>query len=480
MAKHRRKAKQQQVIKADDGGVPSSGTAFPESWLTGLLGGGPTVSGIPVSPDRAMANPAVLRCVLTLSEDVASLSLALYQGRERGGNSRKEIEDHPALNVVSVEPNDWQTPYDYWRFQMMNYLLDGNSYAYIDRNQRGEAMQLIPIPAQRVTLWSATDGELFYGVARSSTHEYAELAGAPLMIPMQYVLHDRGPSRDGIHGLSPIAWARESIGLAIAGEDHASRTFSAGARPSGVLEYPKALKDDVKKRLKAEFEEYRGQQGALKTILLQDGMKFNPITMSNADVQFIESRRFQTEEIARLYDIPHPKVGIADPGRNVITDIQQYYANTTLLRHLERIESLLNTRLLTSVERKQYFFEFDLSSLTRADMKTRYEGYAIGRQWGWENSNTILAQEHRNPLGKDGDVYLQPANMVPLGTEPTKPAPAPGTTAPGTQPPGATSGPEPNKPTDQTDGSTGGAPGNTGGKSNGHLNGNGHLHEPWP
>jgi HK97 family phage portal protein len=418
----------------------TSGSANPEQWLVSLLGGGPTTSGIPVGPDRALSNPTVAACVLILSQDVAKLSkyLVLYEGSRRGA-TRKEITQHPAAQLLQGNITDWMTPHEYWRFHMMNYLLEGNHYDVLVRNGRGELTEIIPIPRGRVSIFQATDGELFYGVARGNTHEAAELQDFPIMIPSEYVMHDRGPTRDSIYGQSVIGWARDSIGLAIAGEDHASRTFSSGARPSGVLQHPKSLSDPARKRLKAEFDEYRGQAGALKTLLLEEGTEFKPVTMNNHDVQFIESRKFQVEEIARLFQVPRTKLGDVENSRsNNLEQIEQQYVTTTLVSHLDRIEWQLNLRLLSSIERPKMFFEFDMTALVRGDLKSRYEAYAVGRQWSWLSVNDIRNKENLNPI-PDGDEYLQPVNMVPLGTPPgdhTNDS-APGNTAPGTQPPGA-------------------------------------------
>lgn len=432
----------------------TSGTANPEQWLLSLLGGGPTVAGIPVSPDRALSNPTVAACVLILSQDVAKLAknLVLYEGTARGP-TRREVTSHPAWAVLQgqVGNDDWMTPFEYWRFHMMNYLLEGNHYDVQVRNARGDLTEIIPIPRGRVTIYQATDGELFYGVARGSTHEAAELADFPLMIPSQYIMHDRGPTRDGIYGQSVIGWARESIGLALAGEDHASRTFSSGARPSGILKHPKSLSDPARKRLKAEFDDYRGQSGALKTLLLEEGTDFMPVTMSNADVQFIESRRFQVEEIARLFQVPRTKLGDIENSRsNNLEQIEQQYVTTTLLAHLERSESLLNRRLLSSNERGKFFFEFDMTSLVRGSLKDRYAAYAVGRQWGWLSVNDILSRENMNPV-EGGDDRLQPMNMVPLGTPPGPHNTTDGAsnTAPGTTPPGAAPAQEPVAEPDQ-------------------------------
>jgi HK97 family phage portal protein len=435
--------------------------ANPEQWLLSLLGGGPTVSGIPVGPDRSLSNSTVSACVQILSNDIAKIRPVLYSGTKRG-SIRNEIDDHPASQVLSA-PNPWMTDFDFWRFWMMNYLLDGNHYNVQVRNNRGELTELIPVPRGRTTIYQATDGELFYGVARGSTHEAYELQDFPLMIPSEYIIHDRGPSRDSIYGLSVISWHREAIGLAIAGEDHASRTFSAGARPSGVLQHPKSISDPARKRLKAEFDDIRGQAGALKTLLLEEGLDFKPITMSNVDVQFIESRRFQVEEIARIFMVPRTKLGDVENSRsNNIEQIEQQYVTTTLLAHFSRIESLLNRRLLTAAERTKMFFEYDLTELVRGDMLQRYQAYAIGRQWGWLSPDDIRNRENMNPIpnGKGG-VYLQPVNMVPLGTPPPDPTAskpndaAPGSTAPGTQPPGATAPPTPKPETPQPDGKAG-------------------------
>lgn len=424
-----------------------SGVSSPSQWLRGLFGGGATSAGMAVGPESSTRSTAVYACVQILSEDPAKLPIIVYEGERRGRN-RKEARDHPLSRLLrgSITGNDgvfrnWLTAFEFWRFHQRNYLLGGNGYILKRQNGRGDIIGLVPLPYRRVQILEAADGELFYQVSRGTNHDAALTEGYGFTIPGEYIIHDRGPTRDGVYGISPITEAREAIGLALAGEWHASRTFNSGARPSGVLQHPKTISKEAGDRLKAQFNDnYGGIDNVAKTLLLEEGLTFEPITMTNADSQFIESRRFQNKEIARIFRVPPYMIADLEGTTNSNVDAQdRQYVGATLMAHLRRIEDFLELHCLSETERERYFIEFDESELLRGDLKSRYEAYALGRQWGWLSVNDVRREE-RMAAVPDGDEYLQPLNMVPLGTAPAAPGDAkpgaPSTTAPGTTPPG--------------------------------------------
>jgi HK97 family phage portal protein len=213
--------------------------------------------------------------------------------------------------------------------------------------------------------------------------------------------------------MSLLEQARETLGLAIATEMHGARLFAAGARLSGVLEHPGRLSDNGATRLRAMFDNtFSGVNNFGKTAVLEEGMKYTTIAMTSTDAEWLASRKFQVEEIARFFRIPlHMLQSLDKASFNNIEHQSRSYYDQTLMSYLERIEAAFDTKF--SLEADDCYTEFDTSKLLRADMKSRYEAYAIARQWGWKSANDILVAEGDNPIGPSGDIYLVPMNMIP-------------------------------------------------------------------
>jgi HK97 family phage portal protein len=401
-----------------------SGMAKPEAWLLQALGGGPTTTGLTVTPANALTCSAVLACVRVISEDVAKLDLKLWRRRKDGG--REEATDHPLYRVLASKPNSWQSRFEFVEMGQGHLCLRGNGYSYVKRNERGQVLELVPLHPDRVTLHEAPDGELFYGVSPGTMFERAQLQGESLMIPSDRMLHIRGLSSDGLRGMSVISLAREAVGLALAMEQHGGRTFSNAARPGGVLKHPGKIGPEVAARIKASWAEaYSGLNNVGKTPLLEEGMEWIQLGMTNVDAQYLAGRVHQAEDIARIFRVPQHKIGLL--GRSTNNNIEHQaleYTTDCLMPWLERWEAAMDRQLLTDVERETYYFEFDTSALLRGDLKSRYDAYAVGRQWGWLSKNDVRRKEGMNPI-PDGDDYLTPLNMIPNGAEPKKPAPKP-------------------------------------------------------
>ena len=233
------------------------------------------------------------------------------------------------------------------------------------------------------------------------------------------ILHVKGMSLNGVEGVSPITYAREAIGLGLAAEDFGSRFFANDARPGIVLEHPGALSDQAYKKLKKSWaDKHGGLANKHKVAILEEGMKIHEIGIPPEDAQFLETRKFQVNEIARIFRIPPHMIG--DLERSTFSNIEQQsleFVIHTVRPWLVRWEQALNISLLPGEYRQKYFIEFLVDGLLRGDIKSRYEAYSIGRQNGWLSADDIRELENMNPLPDDmGKIYLIPLNMIPINT----------------------------------------------------------------
>ena len=362
-------------------------------------------SGVAVTPDTALALSAVYACVKVLAESIASLPLVVYRRRADGGRTR--ATDHPLYALLHDAPNRWQTSVE-WREMMMGHLaLRGNAYALIvDDARSGRITGLVPLDPRRVRPFATPDGGIAY--------EWLPDAGARTILLPREVLHLRGLTKDGIVGLSPIEEARETIGLGLAAQEYGARLFANDAQPRGILKTGEVLGDDATRALlKAWEERHRGASNAHRIAVLEGGMEWVQIGMTNEDAQFLELRRYQDTDVARLFRMPPHKIGILD--RATFSNIEQQaleFVQDALLPHVRRWESRLTLSLLSDDDRRTHYVEFVMDGLLRGDFASRMAGYAVGRQWGWLSVNDIRRMENLDPVA-DGDVYLAPLNMAP-------------------------------------------------------------------
>lgn len=363
----------------------------------GILLGGATKSGAWVTPDTALRATAVYACVRVLAEDVAKLPLILYRRTGNGGKER--ATDHPLYRVLHDEPNHWQTSYE-WREGLQGHLgLRGNSYSLITR-YRDEVRELIPLPAHQVTPRIDRSLKVTYEVAGMGTYKQEE------------ILHLRGLSSNGLTGLSPVGVAREAVGLALTTEQHAAKIFGNRAMPGGILEHPKVMSEQAAKNLKQSVEAATSGDNAYRLLLLEEGTKWVQAGLSNEDAQFIESRKYQVAEIARLYRMPLHKIQEMDKATFGNIEHQSIeYVIDTLLSWLVRWEQRLNRSLLKPEERGVYFFEFLPDMLLRGTTKERYEAHRMAILDGWKTRNEVRAMENLNPA-EGLDEFLEPLNMV--------------------------------------------------------------------
>lgn len=375
---------------------------------------GGTTSGKAVTERSAMQMTAVYSCVRILAEAVAGLPLHLYRYKEDGG--KEKALDHPLYLLLHDEPNPEMSSFVFRETLMTHLLLWGNAYAQIIRNGKGEVIALYPLMPNRMVVDRDIHGQLYYQYTRS-TEEAPTMKGVTVNLPPPDVLHIPGLGFDGLVGYSPIAMAKNAIGMAIACEEYGAKFFANGAAPGGVLEHPGTIKDP--QRVRESWQSTFGGSGnSNKIAVLEEGMKYTPIGISPEQAQFLETRKFQINEIARIFRVPPHMVG--DLEKSSFSNIEQQsleFVKYTLEPWLVRWEQSIQRTLFSPEEKKRYFAKFNVEGLLRGDYASRMSGYATARQNGWMSANDIRELENldRIPTEDGGDLYLINGNMLPLG-----------------------------------------------------------------
>lgn len=374
---------------------------------------GGSSAGKNVNERSAMQMTAVYSCVRILAEAVAGLPLHLYRYKEDGGKER--AIDVNLYHLLHDEPNKEMSSFIFRETLMTHLLLWGNAYAQIIRNGKGEVVALYPLMPNKMQVDRDENGELYYIYTRSS-EEAKTMEGATVYLTPRDVLHIPGLGFDGLVGYSPIAMAKNAIGLAIATEEYGAKFFANGAAPSGVLEHPGTIKDPS--RLRENWNStFGGSANSGKVAVLEEGMKYTPISISPEQAQFLETRKFQIDEIARIFRVPPHMVG--DLEKSSFSNIEQQsleFVKYTLDPWVIRWEQSLSRSLLSEDEKRKYFFKFNLEGLLRGDYESRMSGYATARQNGWMSANDIRELENLDkiPAEDGGDLYLINGNMLPL------------------------------------------------------------------
>ncbi len=365
---------------------------------------GSTTSGKTVNERTALQTTAVYACVRILAETIASLPLHTFRYTDRG---KDKALDHPLYYLLHNEPNSEMTSFVFRETLMSHLLLWGNAYAQIIRDGRGQILSLYPLLPDMMTVDRAANGEIIY--------QYRTDRGVYLL-RREEVLHVPGLGFDGLIGYSPIAMAKNAIGMAIATEEYGASFFANGANPGGVLEHPGVVKDP--KRVRESWNAvYQGSSNAHRVAVLEEGMKFQAIGIPPEQAQFLETRKFQINEIARIFRVP-PHM-LADLEKSSFSNIEQQsleFVKYTLDPWVIRWEMAIQKALFLPSEKKQFFVKFNLDGLLRGDYQSRMSGYATGRQNGWLSSNDIRELENMNPIPPElgGDLYLINGNMTKL------------------------------------------------------------------
>ncbi len=368
-----------------------------------------TSSGIAVNQTMAMKVTAVMACVRLRSQDVAKLPPKIWRLKSDG--SKSEARDH-FLYQIFREPNNWQTWFEFMELMQMALLLRGNAYAAVLRNPRGMPVAMIPINPDMVSIFESPTGLIFYQVSRGTPHQVATLASFPTMISADDIFHIRWASQNSLIGLSPIALHAETIGLAKAQERLSANIMGNGARPAGVLSTEKKLNKDVIERLKNQWQALHGGPDAGRnTAILEEGLKWQALTLNSVDMEFMASRQFQVEECCRVFSVNPAKVGVLQSGiGKAFEQIQLAYYSDCISPDLVRWEQKLET----------YFglddtldIKFDETELLRTDLVSRANAARVMQVSGIATPNESRATFGFDPY-PGGDVLLVPNNVVPL------------------------------------------------------------------
>ncbi|HDU8715583.1 phage portal protein [Morganella morganii] len=379
-----------------------SDTSMSSSELSEMIGlTYDTYSGRRVSPQLAMQLTAVFSCVRVLAESVGMLPCSLYEQLETG--NRRAVRER--LNrLLSVNPNNYMTPQEFWELLIACLCLRGNFYAYKVK-ALGEVVELLPLDPSSVTPKLNSKWEPEYQVTFPD--------GRHDTLTQDDIWHVRIFTLDGLTGLSPIAYAKQAVGLGLATEEHGSRLFGNGAVTSGVLQTDQYLKDDAWERLKTDFENrHQGLANAHKPMILEMGLKWQQISMTSEDAQFLETRKFQLEEICRIFRVPLHMIQNTDRATfNNIENLGIGFINYSLVPYLTRIEQRINAGLVKPSKQGVFYAKFNAGALLRGDMKSRFDAYATGINWGIYSPNECRELEELNPR-EGGDIWLTPMNMT--------------------------------------------------------------------
>lgn len=374
---------------------------------------GGSTAGKNVTERSSMQMTAVYSCVRVLAEAVAGLPLHLYKYTDSGGKD-KALE-HPLYFLLHDEPNPEMTSFVFMETLMTHLLLWGNAYAQLIRNGRGEVVGIYPLMPNRVSVNRDDKGNIYYKYLRGLEDAHLNKENEVILLHSE-VLHIPGLGFDGLVGYSPIAMAKNAIGMAIACEEYGAKFFANGATPGGILEHPGVVKDP--ERVRASWNSaFGGSANANKVAVLEEGMKYTPISISPNEAQFLETRKFQINEIARIFRVPPHMVG--DLEKSSFSNIEQQsleFVKYTLEPWLIRWEQSLVRSLILPGDKGKYFIKFNVDGLLRGDYESRMNGYATARQNGWMSANDIRALENLDQISEEdgGNLYLINGNMTKL------------------------------------------------------------------
>lgn len=366
-------------------------------------------SGQIVTPESATAIPTVHACVQLVAESLSALPLPVYKKTDDGG--RVTDKSHPLHKVLNEQANDRQTSMEFREQLITSVLLTGNGYARKVINGRGQVVALEPEHPEHVYPERLTNGRIRYVVKREQGDDDIYL--------QDEMLHIKYRSKDGFTGLSPITIARQTIGMSLAHQSHESTLFKNGARLAGVLKTDSRLTSEQAQDLSRSWhDKYSGANANGKVVVLEEGMEYQPISLSQKDAEFIESRKMNNEDVARIFRVPPPSIGILDKATySNITEQSRMLVKHCLMPWMVRIEKAMMISLLTTTGRQTHFIEHNAEGLLRGSIKERYEAYRIGIENGWLNSNEIRKLENLNGIGSEGDIYRKPMNSERLNSE---------------------------------------------------------------
>ena len=348
--------------------------------------------------DKALTLTSVWNAIRLLSESVSSLPITVYR-KENNGDKVEDVNNR-IYNLIKFKPNNFQNKITFFEYVMYSVLTDGNAYVQIVRDNSANPVQLLPLNPDYVNIF-IKENELFYQMDGGSVLDSSD------------VLHIKLITDDGIEGLSPIDQCAKAINWSLSMEEFGSTFFKNGAKPSSVLSTDRALSETAIERLKNSFNSsYAKLKSSNSTIILEEGLSFKPISISPEQAQFLASRQFGIEEIARIFNIPpHMLKDLSKSSFNNIEMQSQEYVTYTLMPYLTRIEQEMNLKLFRTNELGKTFVEFNVNGLLRGDVKTRNEAYKTAIQNGYMSINEVRQKENLNSI-EGGDQHFIPMNMT--------------------------------------------------------------------
>lgn len=369
-------------------------------------------SGEVVSKEQALRVAAVWSCVRVLSETIASLPISLY---ERDENNQKKVKsDNPLNALISQQPSPLFNSFMFFERIMVDLSLDGNSYAYIERNNGGFPIGLHPIKCNDVDVFISPKGRgVYYEIKQSDSENIYPKVGRVNGIDM---IHIKGLSTNGIQGKSPIQMAAETLGIALALDKHAGAYFKNGSQLGGILKHPGTLKPETAKRLRESWSNnYSGTSNTGKTAILEEGMDFQARTIPNNQAQFIESRQYQISDICRIFRVPNHLVNDLSNATYSNIEAQQIdFVVHTITPWIKRIESELNAKLVPFKKRGTEYFKFNLTAILRGDSKARADYYRTLVNIGVMSPDEVRKLEDLNSVGGASEDYYMQSNMLPI------------------------------------------------------------------
>ncbi|GHV27136.1 portal protein [Clostridia bacterium] len=371
-----------------------------------------TASGQNVNEHTAMQVSAVYACVRLLSEAIASLPLHVYKYNEDGGKER--VPQHPLFRLLYASPNSEMTSFVFREILMSHLLLYGNAYAQLVRNGHGQVIAMYPLLPNKMEVSRDKSGALTYTYYRDSDESGNRPKSGSFTLHREDVLHIPGLGFDGLIGYSPIAMARNAIGMAQATEQFGATFFANNAQPGGILESPSVIKDHEKLN-KSWMDQFTGGN-AHRIAILEEGLKFHQVGIPNDQAQFLESRKFQNLEIARIFRVPASMIG--DLERATYSNAEMLsldFVKFTLNPWVVRWEQSMNQALILPSEQSSLYINFNLNALLRADYATRMRGYSIGIQNGFLCPDDVRSLEEMDKIpGGFGQTFMANGNMVKL------------------------------------------------------------------
>ena len=387
-----------------------SGTANPAKWLIDwVCGGEDSATGVHVTEDSAMKYTPFWSAVRVISGTLAALPFIVYK---RSGKGKDRAMEHPVYKLIHTRPNEFMDALSFMETRQAQVLTFGNSYAEIQRNGAGKPIALWPLLPDKTSRKMSKQGVPYYEVKQN--------AGETVELPDYNVLHIKGLGFDGYTGYNVVAYHKAAIGYGIGVKQYGARFFGNNANPGGVLEHPEVLGDEALKHLKESWNNrHKGLDNAHRLEILEEGMKWHEVGVSPEQAQALEVQKYTVDDCSRIFNIPPHKIGSMD--RATFSNIEEQnidFVNQTMLYWFKKWEQECNFKLFTPAEQKVLFCEILADGLLRGNTKARYEAYNIGRNAGFLSVNDIREKENMNGIGEDGDIYLEPLNMKPAGSEP--------------------------------------------------------------